>query len=134
MVELAVLASVVFAFGLVSRRLERTILTPPRAFVTAGVLLGPTGLGLVEIGFDDHTVLLLGEIVLALVLFTDASRIRLSALRQNEVLAPALARYRDATLRSPGKAASSGFICSWPPNGRARSTPTSSPSATTSYL
>ncbi len=86
MVEFAVLASVVFAFGLVSRRLERTIFTPPMAFVAAGVILGPTGLGLVEIGLDDHTFLLLGEIALALVLFTDASRIKLSALRQNEGL------------------------------------------------
>ena len=86
MVELAVLASVVFAFGLASRRLERTMLTPPMAFVAAGVMLGPTGLGLVEIGLDDRTFLLLGEIALALVLFTDASRIKLSALRQNEGL------------------------------------------------
>lgn len=49
-------------------------------------MFGPTGLGLVEIGLDDHTVLLLGEIALALVLFTDASRIKLSVLRQNEEL------------------------------------------------
>ena len=42
MVELAVLDSVVFAFGLVSRGLERTILIQPMAFVAAGVLLGPT--------------------------------------------------------------------------------------------
>jgi NhaP-type Na+/H+ or K+/H+ antiporter len=86
MVDFVVLASVVFAFGLVSRRLEGTILTAPIVFVAAGMVLGPAGLGLVEFGLDDHTVLLLGEIALALVLFTDAARINHSALRQNQGL------------------------------------------------
>jgi len=85
-VDLAVLASVVFVFGLVSRRLEGTVLTAPLVFVAAGVILGPAGLGLVEFKLDDHTVLLLGEIALAIVLFTDAARTKLSALRQNEGL------------------------------------------------
>jgi sodium/hydrogen antiporter len=85
-VDLAVLASVVFAFGLVSRRLEGTVLTAPLVFVAAGVVLGPAGLGLVEFKLDDHTVLLLGEIALAIVLFTDAARINLSALREDEGL------------------------------------------------
>src|SRR5688572_6316740 len=86
MVDFVVLASVVFAFGLVSRRLEGTILTAPIVFVAAGMVLGPAGFGLVEFGLDEHTVLLLGEIALAIVLFTDAARINLSALRQNEAL------------------------------------------------
>ena len=81
-----VLAAVVFAFGLVSRRLEGTVLTAPLVFVAAGVILGPAGLALVEFELDDHSVLLLGEIALAIVLFTDAARTNLSALRQNEVL------------------------------------------------
>jgi hypothetical protein len=37
-------------------------------------------LGLVGFELDGHTVLLLGEIALALVLFTDAASINLSAL------------------------------------------------------
>src|SRR5215217_3344929 len=81
-----VLAAVVFAFGLVSRRLEGTVLTAPIVFVVAGAILGPAGLGLVEVNLDDHGVLLVGEIALAIVLFTDAARINLSALRQNEGL------------------------------------------------
>jgi NhaP-type Na+/H+ or K+/H+ antiporter len=85
-VELIVLAYVVFAFGVVSRRLEGTVLTAPIVFVLAGVVLGPAGLGLVEMGLDDHAVLLLGEIALALVLFTDAARTDLSTLRQNKAL------------------------------------------------
>jgi sodium/hydrogen antiporter len=86
MVDLIVLACVVFAFGIVSRRLEGTVLTAPIVFVLAGVVLGPAGFGLVEMGLDNHTVLLLGEIALALVLFTDAARTDLSTLRQNKAL------------------------------------------------
>jgi NhaP-type Na+/H+ or K+/H+ antiporter len=86
MVDLIVLACVVFAFGIVSRRLEGTVLTAPLVFVLAGVVLGPAGLGLVEMGLDDHTVLLLGEIALALVLFTDAARTDLSTLRHDKAL------------------------------------------------
>jgi sodium/hydrogen antiporter len=84
--NLAVLAAVVFAFGLVSRRLEGTVLTAPIVFVLVGAILGPAGLGLIEFELDDHTVLLLAEIALALVLFTDAASTDLSTLRQNEGL------------------------------------------------
>jgi NhaP-type Na+/H+ or K+/H+ antiporter len=85
-VDLMVLAAVVFTFGLVSRRLEGTILTAPIVFVVTGFVLGPWGLGLVEFQLDSHTVLLVGEISLAIVLFTDAASTNLSALRQNEAL------------------------------------------------
>jgi NhaP-type Na+/H+ or K+/H+ antiporter len=85
-VDLVVLAAVVFAFGLVSRRLEGTALTAPIVFVAAGIILGPAGLALVELKIDDHTVLLVGEVALAIVLFTDAARTNLSTLRQNEGL------------------------------------------------
>jgi sodium/hydrogen antiporter len=83
-IDLAILAIVVFAFGLVSRRLEGTVLTPPIVFVAAGFVFGPAVLGFVEFGFDGHTVLLVSEIALSLVLFTDAASINLSVLRQNE--------------------------------------------------
>jgi sodium/hydrogen antiporter len=84
--DLLVLAVVVFAFGLVSRRLEGTIITAPLLFVAAGVVLGPAGFGVAEFALDEHTVLLLGEIALAVVLFTDAAQTNLRALRQNEAL------------------------------------------------
>jgi sodium/hydrogen antiporter len=85
-VDLVVLATVVFAFGLVSRRLEGTVLTAPLLFGAAGVVLGPAGLALVEFELDDYTVLLVAEIALAIVLFTDAARTNLSTLRENEGL------------------------------------------------
>jgi len=85
-VDLVVLALVIFAFGLVSRLVEGTVLTAPLVFVVAGATLGPGGLGLVEFGLDDHTVLLVGEIALAIVLFTAAASINLSSLRRDEGL------------------------------------------------
>jgi sodium/hydrogen antiporter len=85
-IDLAILATVVFAFGLVSRRLEGTVLTPPIVFVAAGFVFGPAVLGLVELGLDSHAVLLVSEVALSLVLFTDAASINLSFLRQNEGL------------------------------------------------
>jgi sodium/hydrogen antiporter len=84
--NLAVLAAVVFAFGLVSRRLEGTVLTAPLVFVLVGAILGPAGIDLFEFELGDHTVLLLAEIALTLVLFTDAASTDLSTLRQNEGL------------------------------------------------
>jgi NhaP-type Na+/H+ or K+/H+ antiporter len=85
-IDLTILAIVVLAFGLVSRRLEGTVLTPPIVFVVAGFVFGPAVLGLVEFNLDSHTVLLVSEIALSLVLFTDAASINLSVLRQNEGL------------------------------------------------
>jgi NhaP-type Na+/H+ or K+/H+ antiporter len=85
-IDLLVLAAVVFVFGLISRRLEGTIITAPLLFVAAGVVLGPAGFGVAEFALDEHTVLLLGEIALAVVLFTDAAQTNLRALRQNEAL------------------------------------------------
>jgi NhaP-type Na+/H+ or K+/H+ antiporter len=85
-IDLLVLAAVVFAFGLISRRLEGTIITAPLLFVAAGVVLGPAGFGVAEFALDEHTVLLVSEIALAVVLFTDAAQTNLRALRQNEAL------------------------------------------------
>ena len=86
MIDLLVLAVAVFAFGLISRRLEGTIITAPLVFVAAGVVLGPAVFGIAEFALDEHAVLLLGEIALAIVLFTDAAQTNLRALRQNEAL------------------------------------------------
>ena len=86
MIDLLVLAVVVFLFSLISRWLEGTILTAPLVFVATGVVLGPAGFGVAEFALDEHTVLLLGEIALAIVLFTDAAQTNLRTLRQNEAL------------------------------------------------
>ena len=84
--NLFVIAVVVFGFGLVSGRLEGTVITPPMAYVTAGIVLGSAGLGLLDLGLSQEGVRLLAEATLVIVLFSDASRIDLRVLRKRRQL------------------------------------------------
>src|SRR3954447_13339253 len=85
---LAIVAALLLGYAGVSRRLERTVLTAPMLFVTAGLVVGPDGLGWLDLGVKSSAVRGLAEATLTLVLFTDASRIDLGALRR-EVGLPA---------------------------------------------
>ncbi len=80
---IAVVALLVLAFGVVSRRMQRSILTPPLLFAGAGLLIGPGALGLM--GVDDDALRsathVLLELTLVVILFTDASRIDFRQLR-----------------------------------------------------
>lgn len=78
--EICVIAGVIVAFGLVSRRLEGSPITMPMVFVAAGITSQATGI--VEIDIESESVALLAEVTLALILFSDASRIDTSALRR----------------------------------------------------
>ncbi len=78
---LAVFVLLLFLYSLVSRRLERTIVTAPIAFTAVGMV---TWLVLPEpqsVGADAGILLHLAEIGLVLLLFTDASRTDLRVLR-----------------------------------------------------
>ncbi|HUD78062.1 MAG TPA: cation:proton antiporter [Streptosporangiaceae bacterium] len=79
--DLAIVAALVYAWGAFSGRLERFDVTAPITFVLAGVVLtsGP----LAPLGFaPSHEVVKdLAEATLVLVLFADASRVRLRDLR-----------------------------------------------------
>jgi len=46
-------------------------------FVAAGVILGPGGLDVLPLSLNDDTVLTITELTLALLLFADASTVRL---------------------------------------------------------
>ena len=84
---LAVVAVIVVAYALVSRRLDHTPVTAAIVFLSAGLIFGSKGLGWIDVGAGSETVRLLAETTLTLVLFADASRIDLAALRQ-EYLVP----------------------------------------------
>jgi NhaP-type Na+/H+ or K+/H+ antiporter len=79
--DLAIVAVLVFGWGTLSARLERFDVTAPITFVLAGLLLthGP----LAFLGVTPSKVLIkeLAEFTLALVLFSDASRVGLHELR-----------------------------------------------------
>ena len=79
---LASIAAALIAFGVVSRKMERGIVSPPMVFVLLGLALGRVGWLGVERAFIDG----LAELTLALLLFTDAARIDLTCLRREESL------------------------------------------------
>lgn len=72
----------IVGFGAWSRRAERTPVTPAMVFVSIGLLSGPLGFGFIEAAIERPLVHVLAEVTLTLVLFTDASRISLGALRR----------------------------------------------------
>lgn len=76
-------ALAVLLYGLVSRRLERSVVTPPMVFVLIGLLLGPDALDLIEGETQREIFHLLAELTLVIVLFTDAARIRFARLRED---------------------------------------------------
>jgi sodium/hydrogen antiporter len=78
---LATIAALLIGYATVSRRLERLNVSGAMFFTTAGLLVGPV-LGLLDLRVQGEQVKLLAEITLTLVLFADASRISLSALRR----------------------------------------------------
>ena len=80
--SLAVVALFVLGFGLVSKRIQTTVVTAPIVFVLFGVVVGPIGLGLLEVTLDSPAVRFLAELTLVMVLFTDAARIDLARLRR----------------------------------------------------
>lgn len=80
MTILAFLAALIFVYSLLSHRLERTIITGPMIFTTAGIALYFAMPGQIAATSELKPVLLLTEVALAVVLFTDGTRIRVSEL------------------------------------------------------
>jgi sodium/hydrogen antiporter len=78
---LATVAAVLLGFAAISRRLDGTSITAPIVFTVVGLVVGSEALGLVEPDPSGTIVKHLAEATLALVLFADASRIDLKALR-----------------------------------------------------
>jgi NhaP-type Na+/H+ or K+/H+ antiporter len=89
MEALGLFAGLIFGYGLLSRRVEGTIVSAPMVFVGAGLVAGWTGL--VDLGAATHAepgatreaVFLIAELALVLLLFTDAAQIHPRHLRGN---------------------------------------------------
>jgi NhaP-type Na+/H+ or K+/H+ antiporter len=79
---LAIVALALLGVAAVSRRLQGTPVTPAMVFVAVGVLVGPQVLDGIDLESSSATVRALAEATLALVLFCDASRVDLRALRR----------------------------------------------------
>ena len=79
--DLAIVAALVFCWGALSARLERFDVTAPITFVLAGLLLTHGPLAFLSFAPSHQLVKDLAEFTLALVLFSDASRVGLHGLR-----------------------------------------------------
>ncbi|MCX4757222.1 cation:proton antiporter [Kitasatospora purpeofusca] len=79
--DLAIIAGLVFVWGMLSARLEHFDMTAPIVFTAAGVLLTHGPLAPLGITPSAELVKVLAEATLALVLFSDASRVGLRQLR-----------------------------------------------------
>ena len=79
--DLAIVAALVFGWGALSARLERFDVTAPITFVLAGLLLTHGPLAFLSVTPSRELIKELAEFTLALVLFSDASRVGLHELR-----------------------------------------------------
>lgn len=81
MTELLIIAVALFGYALVSRRFAISPVTAPMVFTLLGLAVGTAGLDWFDLNVTDESVIVLVEATLVLVLFTDAVRIDLRALR-----------------------------------------------------
>jgi sodium/hydrogen antiporter len=80
--SLGIVALALLAVAAVSGRVSGTPITPAMLFVAIGLLVGPRVLDGIDLSSTSSTVRALAEATLALVLFSDASRIDLRQLRR----------------------------------------------------
>ena len=70
------LVAVFVVYGLIASRLDRWLITAPIFFVATGLVLGPSGVGVLP-GLESETTLLITELTLGVLLFADAATVRL---------------------------------------------------------
>lgn len=75
-----ILAAVTLLYALVSRLIQSTVITPPMVFTTIGVLFAVPGGEFIEKEKARELLEVIAELTLVIVLFIDASRIRLTLL------------------------------------------------------
>lgn len=81
--NLAILAVFVFVYSIISGGLERSPINGAIIFTAFGLLMGPVGLGYLNLDLNAEGLRMLAELTLALVLFTDASNANLGVLKRN---------------------------------------------------
>src|SRR5690242_9049685 len=81
--SIAVLLLALAAYALVATRLDRLSISPAMAFVAAGLLLSAEPLAPVSFSSISAAVQLVAQVTLTLLLFADASALRLSELRRD---------------------------------------------------
>ncbi len=83
---LVAIALLVLAYAAVSRRLSGSVITAAMVFVAGGMLVSDEALGWLDPTIESESVRWVAEATLTVVLFSDASRIDLVALRREYVV------------------------------------------------
>ena len=83
MVEIFIVAVAVFGYAMISESAENSVITAPMFFTTVGLVVGKGGFGWFDLDLGGEAVAILVEATLALVLFVDAVRIDIGALRRD---------------------------------------------------
>jgi sodium/hydrogen antiporter len=83
MTGLTIAASVIVCYALVASRLDRVWVSAPMVFVAAGLLLGPSATDVLPVDIDSEITLVVTELTLALILFADASTLRLAEVERD---------------------------------------------------
>ena len=81
MTGLAILAAVFVGYAAVALRLERWWVSAPMLFTATGFLLGPSALNVLPFHIGEEVALTVAEVALAVLLFADASTVRLERSR-----------------------------------------------------
>lgn len=80
-VILALTALLFLLFGALSKRLENGVFTAPMLCVVFGFAAGPLGFGLVDLPLDSDVITIIGEVALAVILFSDSSGVAHRSLK-----------------------------------------------------
>jgi len=86
MAEILIVALAIYGYAMVSERSAMSPITAPMVFTTIGLIFGVGGIDLFNLDLEGESVAILVEATLVLVLFTDAVRIDLRALRHESSL------------------------------------------------
>ncbi len=83
MILISVFSSLVFIYSLLSKKLEKTVITAPILFCAVGMLISSFGPVKEEIDIDMKTLLILAEMGLVMTLFTDATHVNRANLKRS---------------------------------------------------
>src|SRR5262245_27237694 len=84
---LALIGAVIVIASLLSGLVERSGLPQVAVFLALGAVIGPYGLGIVDVTVESPILRVVATLSLALVLFTDAVSLNVSELRSHKLLA-----------------------------------------------
>src|SRR5512136_2062143 len=83
LIGIIIFSIAMFAYSLVSHRIEGSIITAPMIFVGIGMLFSPEGFDIIPLGANNEFILAFAELALVLILFSDAARIDFHKLEGN---------------------------------------------------